>query len=373
VLAKEINVFMRCSACQCKASMSYSSQESSAYKCTSRTSCRNNSSSQLSSGFHVWWHGVLVFDDSSGEVQVCLEGAHLLKVLRDLYEGGRGRGTSREKEAGGQKVGGAGGASSGRIDKNMFSVFQASIEEHVTATCSLVSYSFASAAMARGYCSLQDTDHGVCSDDMTSHTLSSAASSTDHEQSHRNRCITNNHRSVHSVYNDYYDRTCTNLIEQRYMDKMKHIQSIQALLQACSFAVMRFEIYVKIIFHQNQCFGSSSGSSSASSSGGNTSSDGLSLSLCRALGRLDSTKGSMSVTAGGGPRTFIRKVKVQCANVPPWVVENVELPSEAIATLQLQCVHCAPLTSAAGGGAPCSALPTSSLQAWAQLALLRDM
>jgi hypothetical protein len=180
--------------------------------------------------------------------------------------------------------------------------------------------------MARGYSSLKDSDDGICSDEVAPAGVSATSPSAS-GGGHRDRDISRSNRSRQSVYNDYYDTNPTNLVQLRYMEKIKQIQLIHALLQSCSFASSTFEIYVKIIFPNHLNAGGTSSSAN----------DGLSISLRRALGRLDSSAGS--ITAGGHVQTHIRKVKVQCANVPEWSVENVELPSEALATLKLQCLR----------------------------------
>ena len=221
--------------------------------------------------------------------------------------------------------------------------------------------------MARGYSALHDSDHGVCSEEVSTAAAGSTGSRRPGEGS--TRCISKSDRSVQSVYNDYYDTSSVNGTQQRYFEKLRYVQLIQTLLQSCSFASSTFEMYVKIIF-------SNPSNDTKRSAASSSFSDGLSISLRRALGRLDSSSGSL--TAGGRVQTHIRKVKVQCANVPSWMVENVELPSEAVATLRLQCVwvtrtpEAGAGVSGAGsgsgsgsGGAGCAA--STAEQAWAYL------
>jgi hypothetical protein len=337
ILAKEINIFMRCNSCQCKGSVTYAPVVT--YKCTGNGKRCDNEPSQSPSKFHIWWHGVLVFDDGSGEVHICLESVHLLWVLRVLYERSGGLTThDSEKQSGAS-----------------FSSFQNSIESHVVSTFSAVSYSFASVSMTRGYSSMRDSEHGVCSDDMQ--LLAASSHHVLQDKDGGDRAI----RSNQSVYNDFYDNNNpANLVHQRYVDKIKQVQAIDSFLQSCSFACCSFEVCVKIIFSNMQ-------SRSKHSDGSDSL---LKNALRRALGRIDVSAGS--IASGGYSQTRIRRVKVQCANVPPWVVENVELPSEAIGTVKLQCLN---VTGGEIGSAACVGntrnIPTNETntahQAWNML------
>lgn len=313
--------------------MSYGATQNS-YKCNGLKGKKCGqpvSSSPSPSMFHIWWHGVLVFDDGSGELQVCLEGDNLVNVLHALHaEKSLKHDLQRKVET-----------ESGRRDQDIkrdadssygelsFESFQNSIEMHVRSSFSSITYSFSSVTMARGYSSHLDSDYGVCSEEIISGgRFSSAGSAGLRHIENGVRKINKGSRSVQSVYNDYYDTTPSNVAQQRYLEKMKDIQMIHSFLQSCSFTSSTFEIYVKIIFSNDYA--------SVNVKQNSASTDGLSLSLRRALGRLDSSAGS--ITAGGHVQSHIRKVKVQCSNVPTWTVENVELPSEAIATLKLQCL-----------------------------------
>lgn len=344
VLAKEVNIYMRCNRCHRKANVAYASRNSSVGYACSGKDCGQNVDrgakwSPLNS-FHVWWHGILVFDDGSGEVHVNLEGSHLLDVLNDL-SGQRGAPD-------------AGGGTTGNISAHKVTCFanvKASVEKHVLASFSLVSYSFSREAVVKGYSSLQDSDHGVCSEDSTL----CASTRNDHQ-----RGIGWGNRSVQSVYNDYFETNPANLAQLRFLEKRNQIQLLNDFLRSCSFASTTFDLCGKIIFPRyivNSC-----------------STPGLAATLRRALSRLDSSEGSIT---GGGTPSHIRQVKVQCANVPPWRVENVELPSEALTTLQLQCLQVKTTHSPPGGAITSSSdsapVNTTSEQAWALLRKLRSL
>ena len=285
VLAREVNICMKCKLCNAQVCVKNGSGR---HKCNNKN---NIVPSQVSSEFYIYWEGVFVFDDGTGEAHISLENKQLLSVLKTLFSPNYKLTESSDDRNNGNTL--------GKADHSCMSFhsFQESIETFVMQTFCSVSYSRAGIIKGRYYNSLRDSDFGVCSDHVGSP------------------------RPVQSSFL-FRPKPCDKIFEGKsshgsakctrniLFENEVHADMISAFLQSCSFASSNFEVAVKVIISKN--------SHHPEPGQG-----------CGILSELISMKNLSNI---------VRKVKVQCSGVPIWCVENVEYPSKAIGTLKLQCV-----------------------------------